>query len=84
MFEDFISALDNFGMAFVELNDIAIWLKKFDFDLGVPISEDGQGDILDKALAIGPREYQLDPSCDYWRGVETILNSEVAALAKCL
>jgi hypothetical protein len=84
MFEDFISALDNLGMAFVELNDVAVWLTKFDFDLGVPISDIDQGDLLTKKLAIGPDQYQLDPSKDYWRGVETILNSEVAALTKCL
>lgn len=35
MLEDFISDLDNLGMAFVELNDLAKWLLKYDMDLGV-------------------------------------------------
>ena len=29
-----------------------------------------------------PKDYSLN-HCDYWRGCETILNSEVAALKKC-
>lgn len=37
MLEDFISDLDNLGMAFIELNDLAKWLLKYDMDLGVQI-----------------------------------------------
>lgn len=33
---------------------------------------------------MSPEEYKIDPQVDHYRGLETILNSEVAALAKCL
>lgn len=40
--------------------------------------------MLKKKLQIGPKDYQIDPKIDYYRGIETILNSEVAALAKVI
>lgn len=32
----------------------------------------------------GPDEYEIDPAKDYFRGVDTILNSEIAALKKAI
>ena len=43
-----------------------------------------ESDLLNKKLAIGPENYQIDQQKDFWRGIPTILNSEVAALAKCV
>lgn len=57
MFEDFVSALDELGMAFVELNEVAKWLKRFDIDLGVKIVEVDKSDILNKKMKISPVEY---------------------------
>ena len=57
MFEDFLSDLDSMGLAFIELNDIASWLRKYGFDIGVQIIEVDQSDKLKKKLAIGPKEY---------------------------
>ena len=83
MFEDFLSDLDSMGLAFIELNDIASWLRKYGFDIGVQINEVDQSDKLKKKLAIGPKEYQVTEA-DYYRGIPTILNSEVAALATAI
>ena len=84
IFEDFISQLDTMGLAFIELNDIASWLKAFGFDLGIKISQMDVADALEKKLKVGPEEYQLNAQTDYYRGIETILNSEVAAMAKVM
>lgn len=54
MFEDFVSALDDLGMAFVELNEIVKWLKLFDFDIGVAISQIDKSDEMMKKLKIDP------------------------------
>ena len=50
MFEDFLSELDSMGLAYIELNDIASWLKKYDYDIGVAIKAEDQSDILSKKL----------------------------------
>ena len=84
MFEDFLSALDNLGLAFIELNDMIEWLNKFGFDIGVKPSGKDVSDVINKKMQIGPEEYQIDPEKDYYRGVPTILNSEVAALTKAM
>lgn len=54
MLEDFISDLDNLGMAFIELNDLAKWLLKYGMDLGVQILEVDAEDILERKLKISP------------------------------
>jgi hypothetical protein len=50
MFEDFLSELDSMGLAYIELNDIAGWLKKYDYDIGVTLKKEDQSDILSKKL----------------------------------
>ena len=40
IYEDFETSIDNYGLAFIELNEIAKWLKEHDFDIGIPIKED--------------------------------------------
>ena len=84
MFEDFVSALDDLGQAFIELNEIAKWLKAFHYDIGIQIEQTDRSDDLMKKLKVSPEEYKLNPKEDYWRGVSTILNSEVAALTRVL
>ena len=84
MFEDFLSDLDSMGLAFIELNDIASWLQSYGFDLGIQVSSIDESTNLQKKLAIGPSEYQIDETKDYYRGVSTILNSEIAALTKVI
>lgn len=84
MFEDFLSDLDGMGLAFIELSDVAHWLSKYGYDLGVPIKDVDMSDMLRKKLAVGPYDYKIDPEKDYYRGVPTMLNSEVAALTKAL
>lgn len=37
-----------------------------------------------KKLKISPTEYQINPENDYFRGVPTIFNSELAALTKAI
>ena len=39
MFEDFLSDLDSMGLAFVELSDIASWLKQYGYDLGIKVND---------------------------------------------
>ena len=82
-YEDFETTIDNFGLAFMALNDVAKWLQDHGFDLGVPVVENALEAEFAKKAAITPQQYQLSEN-DYYRGKKTILNSEVAALAKCL
>jgi len=82
MFEDFLSCLDHMGLAFIELCDVAAMIKKDGCDLKIKAKEDASVK-LSKKLAIGPEEYNLSEK-DYYRGIETILNSEVAALTKAI
>lgn len=83
MFEDFLSCLDHMGLAFIELCDVATMIKKDGCDLKIKAKEDASVKLT-KKLAIGPEEYKIDETKDYYRGIETILNSEVAALAKAI
>lgn len=83
MFEDFLSSLDSMGLAFIELGDVATILKQVGCDLGVKCNQVDESAKLKKKLAVGPEEYKLSES-DYYRGLPTILNSEVAALAKAI
>ena len=46
MYEDFETTIDNFGLAFMELNDVAKWLLDHQYDLGVPIKEIDAEDIF--------------------------------------
>jgi len=39
MFEDFLSSLDNMGLAFIELGDVATILKQVGCDLGVQCNQ---------------------------------------------
>ena len=48
MYEDFETSIDNFGLAFMELNDMAQWLKDHGYDLGVKIKEEDSEDIFNK------------------------------------
>ena len=82
-YEDFETTIDNFGLAFMELNDVVKWLLDHGFDLGVPVKEVDLEDEFARKAAITPQQYKLTEN-DYYRGKPTILNSEVAALAKCL
>ena len=36
-YEDFETTIDNFGLAFMELNDVNKWLLDHGYDLGVPV-----------------------------------------------
>jgi len=84
MFDDFIDELDALGLAFVELSDVARWLQDFGFKLpGVEIPEKDESDMLRARLDVEPSSYELTDK-DYYRGVQTILNSEIAALAKVI
>ena len=83
MYEDFETTIDNFGLAFMELNDMARWLLDHGFDLGIPIKEIDAEDLFLKKANVEPKDYELTEK-DYYRGKTTILNSEVAALAKCI
>ena len=82
-YEDFETTIDNYGLAFMELNDMACWLKDHGFDLGIPINKQDAETAFEKKANVKPSDYVLS-EIDYFRGVPTILNSEVAALAKCL
>ena len=82
-YEDFETTIDNYGLAFMELNDMACWLKDHGFDLGIPINKQDAETAFEKKANVKPQDYVLS-ELDYYRGVPTILNSEVAALAKCL
>lgn len=84
MFEDFQSQLDRMGLACVEITEIAEWLLKYGCDLGIKINKVDQTDVINKKLQIGPKDYQINPEVDYYRGISTILNSEVAALARVI
>lgn len=83
MFEDFLSQLDIKDAARVELNEIAIWLKKYGTDLGIRIHGEFTTTEI-KRNECSPTEYEIDERVDYFRGIPTILNSELAAMAKCL
>ena len=48
MYEDFETSIDNFGLAFMELNDMAQWLKDHGYDLGVKIKEEDSEDIFNR------------------------------------
>ena len=83
-YEDFETTIDNFGLAFMELNDVNKWLLDHGYDLKVPVKEFDMEDEFEKKQNIEPKDYVLTPERDYYRNKKTILNSEVAALAKCL
>lgn len=54
MFEDFLSDLDNMGLALIELNDVGAWLKQYGYDIGIATVDIDDSDVLEKRLAIGP------------------------------
>ena len=82
-YEDFETTIDNFGLAFMELNDVNKWLLDHGYDLGVPVKQIDREDEFEKKMSVQPKDYELTEK-DYYRNKQTILNSEVAALAKCL
>ena len=58
-------------------------MKRYGCDLGLRLRDEfTQSEI--KRFEKSPEEYKLDDRVDNYRGLETILNSELAALAKCL
>ena len=59
MYEDFETTIDNFGLAFMELNDMAQWLQDHDFDLGIPIKEIDAEDLYAKKANVAPEDYVL-------------------------
>ena len=83
MYEDFETYIDNFGLAFMELNDVAKWLLSHGFDLKVALKESDAEREFAKKADVQPKDYVLGDE-DYYRRKTTILNSEVAALARCL
>ena len=83
MMEDFLSQLDVKDEAQIDLNEIGIWLKRYGCDLGIKLKSEFTTSEL-KRFNDGPEEYELDDRVDCYRGISTIFNSEVAALAKCL
>ena len=83
-YEDFETTIDNFGLAFMELNDVNKWLQDHGFQLGIPLKDIDREDEFQKKQNVQPKDYVLKPEVDFYRNKETILNSEVAALAKCL
>jgi len=58
-------------------------LKRYGTNLGLQLKDEFSKSKI-KRINTGPEEYKIDPRSDHYRGLETILNSEVAALAKCL
>jgi tryptophan 2,3-dioxygenase len=53
-YEDFETTIDNFGLAFMELNDVVKWLLDHGYDLGVPVKETDLEDEFAKKAAITP------------------------------
>ena len=53
-YEDFETTIDNYGLAFMELNDMACWLKDHGFDLGIPINQQDAETAFEKKANIKP------------------------------
>ena len=53
-YEDFETTIDNFGLAFMELNDVVKWLLDHGFNLGVPVKEVDLEDEFARKAAITP------------------------------
>lgn len=79
--DGFADFLDDYGEAHIGLNDLIDFLGFFDFDLGVQKTIDEEERMKLKAN-IEPKDYKIT-NADYWRGCQTILNNETAALLKC-
>jgi hypothetical protein len=58
-------------------------LKGHQIDLGIATIDNDAEDIFERKNEIPPEEYVLTDA-DYYRGVQTILNSERAALANII
>lgn len=53
-YEDFETTIDNFGLAFMELNDVVRWLKDHGYDIGVKEKEMDLEDEFEKKQNITP------------------------------
>ena len=53
-FEDFETTIDNFGLAFMELNDVVRWLKDHGMDIGVREKTIDLEDEFEKKANITP------------------------------
>ena len=81
MYCDLEFVLDFQDSANISLNDFLFFLKDrydYDMDIGEPIN-DPNAAIEKKESQENPITYNLT-SEDYFRGVKTILNSEIAAI----
>lgn len=81
IYEDLEFYLDSDDTADMSLNDVANWLKMYDFDLGV-LTHASTEQIRKKDIHDDPYTYKHSKE-DYFRGLKTILNSELAAIAMC-
>ena len=81
MRESFYSCIDDLGMAIIDLNEFGQWLQRNGIELGIQLKADDAEERLKQKLEVEPGAYMLKQD-DYYRGVQTILNSEVAAMAK--
>ena len=79
MWEDFLSYLDDNNLACINLKDFVEWVKLYDIPIEVRCLDNIREDQDDRLRNTTPDEYVLSEK-DYYRGVRTILNSEIAAL----
>lgn len=60
-YEDLMYWLDGCNLAFIEFNDINVWLKEFDVDFGIQIKAFDQEDEFQRGQNISPAQYKLSP-----------------------
>jgi len=76
------SKLDKMGDAYIDLHEFAEFCDEYDVNLGIPLEENHNEDIIEQKNNISYRDYKLHKH-DYFQGCKTMLTSEKAALAKC-
>jgi hypothetical protein len=73
--------LDRFGMAFINFNEFNQFCLEYDISWEEELQAVSLDSALEAKLSTNFKDYKLKKS-DYFKGIETILTSEIAALAK--
>ena len=68
-------------MAFIDFNEFNLFCQEYDIDLEEELQTVSLDSALNAKLNISYKDYRIKKS-DYFKGIETILISEIAALAK--
>ena len=73
--------LDKLNFAFIEFNEFNEFCDNYKINLGERIEERDLESILEEKMNVSYKNYIIDPSKDYFRGIKTMLTTEKAALA---